>query len=692
MARKDRNTQRFTDADLENLKRNVSVLELCRSRGMEFKKHGVHDLKTICPFHAEHEESFIVTPSKNLWHCMGCDAGGSVIDLVMQLDGVTFREAALRLMADTGLVTTATAAASAKGGSASGGKHSASQEEEPSIPPERATQLLERAVTLYEKAMSECPEGLAYLKGRGIDNAEQLTAHRAGYSSGRLRDILPKTGTVLDEIKALGILNRSGHEHLAYCIVFPVLDVDGNLVTLYGRHTGDGDKRHVFLPQRSKGLWNAPIIKTYSELIVVESVLDALSVETAGYPNVIALHGTGGISAGEIADMNQYGVSKLTLLLDGDEAGHKAAERLCERLNQDFEIVIKVMPDGHDPNSFMLAYGKQKLAELIANKQGVLREAAMRASPESRGESARDRGANPETQADDLREHGQTDTPFASQQIGRDGTFTVTCGPRAYRLMGLEKSSRKLKVTIRIEFAGRLHVDTLDLYASRSRRILAGDLCRIFDETPETIEADLSKLIKQCEAVQQRGESDEVGKNPVATMTSTDKSEAQAFGRRPDLIDIILDDYERTGLVGEASNKLLCYLAAVSRKMDEPLSVLVLSSSGAGKTALQDCTLSFVPPEDLVKLTSLSGKALFYKDRLSLKHKVLALEEGDGAEDATYAIRNLISAGELVIESAIKDLATGRLTTMQNRVEGPSSVFITTTDPDTDPGTPRGQA
>ena len=97
-----------------------------------------------------------------------------------------------------------------------------------------------------------------------------------------------------------------------------------------------------------------------------------------------------------------------------------------------------------------------------------------------------------------------------------------------------------------------------------------------------------------------------------------------------------------------------------SRKRDTPLSVLILSSSGAGKTALQDAVLAFCPPEDLVKLTALSGKALFYKERLSLKHKVLALEEGDGAEEAMYAIRNLISAGELVSECTIKDLATGR--------------------------------
>jgi hypothetical protein len=124
-----------------------------------------------------------------------------------------------------------------------------------------------------------------------------------------------------------------------------------------------------------------------------------------------------------------------------------------------------------------------------------------------------------------------------------------------------------------------------------------------------------------------------------------------------------------------------------SRKQKNPISVQILSSSGAGKTALQDAVVNFCPPEDLVKLTSLSGKALFYKDRMSLKHKVLALEEGDGAGEASYAIRNLISSGVLITESTIKDLSTGRLTTMENRVEGPTAVFYTTTNPDVDPET-----
>ena len=134
-------------------------------------------------------------------------------------------------------------------------------------------------------------------------------------------------------------------------------------------------------------------------------------------------------------------------------------------------------------------------------------------------------------------------------------------------------------------------------------------------------------------------------------MPAAERKEAEDFGKSPTLFEDILVDCAKRGLMGEHNNAHLIYIAMTSRLRDTPLSVLILSSSGAGKTALQDAVLSFCPPEDLVKLTALSGKALFYKERLSLKHKVLAMEEGDGAEEAMYAIRNLISAGELVSET-----------------------------------------
>jgi len=666
---------RIPDDQLDHLKRNVSILHVCAAHGIELKRHGTADYVGRCPFHDEDEASFIVTPGKNLWHCMGCDKGGSVIDLVMALDGLTFREAVDKLMTSTGLVTRGTA-------------KEKKPQERPGVPPERAAQLIERAVTIYEKSLAASEEGKAYLDGRGITDAGLLARHRAGYSTGKLDEILPQSrrspkgedgpgnGGIRDELAAVGILldpTKEGttpkRERFAGCVVFPVLDVDGNVTTLYGRHVGDGKKRHVFLPRRPTGLWNAPAMKSSSELIVAESVLDALSVELAGFPNVVAIQGTNGLADDDIADMKLHGVTAVTLLLDGDDAGGNAAAKIRPRLEaQGLAVRVKALPAEHDPNSYLQEHGAEELGRFLASDAWTPNELA---TPGPAPEQSVTRADGPPDQA-----------PGTSS-----GALALTFGPRAYRLMGLEKGPRKLRVTVRVEHAGRLHVDTLDLYSARSRRTLAQDLCRLFEETPETIEADITKLVKHCESTDTRAASDKPAASPVETMTAADRSQAEAFGRRPDLVAAILADYETCGLVGEEPNKLLAYLAAVSRRMDEPLSLLVLSSSGAGKTALQDCTLSFTPPEDLVKLTSLSGKALFYKERLALKHKVLALEEGDGAEEATYAIRNLISAGELVIESTIKDLATGRLTTMENRVEGPTSVFITTTNPETDPET-----
>ncbi|MFP4225076.1 MAG: CHC2 zinc finger domain-containing protein [Phycisphaeraceae bacterium] len=666
--------RRMDEEDIRRLKESVSIEALCRSRGIELRKHGSADLIGKCPFHDDQEPSFVVTPRKNLFHCLGCDAGGSAIDLAMKLDGITFREAVDRLLEAHPNLRRASEQAETK----------------PAVPPEKAARLLERVAELYGKNLPESPEALEYLKRRGLDNAEQLAAHRAGYANGRLHEILPQSGQVLDELKALGVLSKSGQEHFAGCVVFPVTDVDGNIVTLYGRHAGDGRKRHVFLPKRRTGLWNAPALKIYPEIIAVESVLDALSVEAAGFPNVVALQGTNGLDDGDIADMRRYGVGRVILMLDGDKAGAEGCDRIERRIRTHpgiepgdeqappLGVALRVLPDDHDPNSFLLAFGRDKLSELILSERGVLPETF---EQPSRGPG----GGDPGSAADAPTGEGGGDAPREpTRTLDRDGSFTVSCGRRHYRLMGLEKGRRKLKVTVRVEHAGRLHIDTLDLYSARSRRALSQDLCRLFEETPEIVEADIAKLVKRCEAVRETAESEQ---DAAPALTAKEKDQAIEFGKRPDLFDAILADFETCGLVGEEANKLLCYLAVTSRKMSAPLCVLILSSSGAGKTALQDSVCGFVPPEDLVKLTSLSGKALFYKDRMSLKHKVLALEEGAGAEDASYAIRNLISAGALVVEAAMKDPATGRITTMTNRVEGPTGILMTTTNPEIDPET-----
>jgi hypothetical protein len=154
--------------------------------------------------------------------------------------------------------------------------------------------------------------------------------------------------------------------------------------------------------------------------------------------------------------------------------------------------------------------------------------------------------------------------------------------------------------------------------------------------------------------------------------------------RDPDLIGRICADVERTGVVGEATNALVAYLVAVSRKLDSPLAVIVQSSSAAGKSALMEAVLAMVPPEDAVRYSAMTGQSLYYMGEGDLAHRVLAVAEEEGAERASYALKLLQSEGELSIASTGKDPATGRLVTHTYSVAGPVAIMLTTTAAEVD--------
>ncbi len=137
-------------------------------------------------------------------------------------------------------------------------------------------------------------------------------------------------------------------------------------------------------------------------------------------------------------------------------------------------------------------------------------------------------------------------------------------------------------------------------------------------------------------------------------------------------------------MVGEETNKLAGYIAAVSRHLEAPLAVLVQSSSAAGKSSLMEAILAFVPEEQRVQYSAMTGQSLFYMGETDLKHKVLAIVEEEGAARAAYALKLLQSEGVLTIASTGKDPATGRLVTQEYRVEGPVMIFLTTTAIDLD--------
>ena len=164
-----------------------------------------------------------------------------------------------------------------------------------------------------------------------------------------------------------------------------------------------------------------------------------------------------------------------------------------------------------------------------------------------------------------------------------------------------------------------------------------------------------------------------------AKMTDEEFVSAMALLKSPRILERILADFEACGVIGEETNKLVGYIAAVSRKLESPLAVLIQSSSAAGKSSLMEAVLAMVPVEERVKYSAMTGQSLFYMGEKNLKHKILAIAEEEGATSAAYALKLLQSEGEINIASTGKDPQTGRHVTHEYRVEGPVMMMMTTT-------------
>ena len=157
-----------------------------------------------------------------------------------------------------------------------------------------------------------------------------------------------------------------------------------------------------------------------------------------------------------------------------------------------------------------------------------------------------------------------------------------------------------------------------------------------------------------------------------------------AFLQSPDLMTRIASDMETVGIVGEGANAQAAYLAGLSRKLDRPLALLIQSTSAAGKSALMDAVLDLITEEERVVYSAMTGQSLYYLGETNLKHKALAVAEGEGAKHASYALKLLQSQGALTMASTGKDPASGKLVTREYRVEGPVALMLTTTAIDLD--------
>jgi hypothetical protein len=265
-------------------------------------------------------------------------------------------------------------------------------------------------------------------------------------------------------------------------------------------------------------------------------------------------------------------------------------------------------------------------------------------------------------QATDTSSAAAAPVAAASEELRfeRDGLFQVfTIGALEYRVGGVRQLFvTSLKVNIRASTGGSSYYDSLDLYAAKSRSGFAQALARTFGTELARVEKDLVLILEYLE--RERDEALKTGnRKAVAPVSAADRELGLSLLRDSRLFERIVEDMSALGYVGEDLNKQLVYLAASSRKLDDPISVLILSQSAAGKSYLVETVRRLMPEDEVVAVTSLSDQALNYIDDLT--HKFLILGEAVHGEVVEHQIREMLSGKELSRLVTIKDPETGKM-------------------------------
>jgi DNA primase catalytic core len=768
---------RIPEDEVERLKREVSVQRLAEARGVKLVRHGAN-LLGKCPFHNDRTPSLVITPSNNLWNCLGvCNTGGSSIDWVMRTNGVSFRHAVELLRADhlplaRPAIESRRAAPPAKNGTVRILPPPVEREADDRV-------LLMQVVDYYSDTLKQSPEAMKYLQSRGLTSPEIIDRFKLGFANRTLGYRLPASNRAAGaemrgRLQRLGVIRESGHEHFNGSIVIPVFNGSGEVVEIYGRkitpNLREGTPDHLYLPGAHKGVWNEEALSASKEIVLCESLIDALSFWNAGIRNVTASYGVNGFTADHRTAFEKHGIERVYIAYDRDEAGDKAAAALAAELMQmGIECFRVLFPKGMDANEYSLKVqpAARSLAVLLnkaewlgkgqrpeprsmepiveiepaaeielatepepiieeqpepAAKEQIIEEESILAEIEAEIESQPEPeiesqvesaaveeellpapaaspadipnyvlplAAEPEPVAPVvLAEAPAAPAPTIDVPVEMRGEdIFLTQGDRRYRIRGLNKNMSYDLLKVNVLISGRtprgesaFHVDTLDLYSARQRGVFTKQASEELGIKEEVFRRDLGRVLLKLEELQDEQIKQALApKQEAVAISDEDRADALELLRDPRLLERIVEDFARCGVVGEETNKLVGYLGVVSRHLDAPLAIIVQSSSAAGKSSLMEAVLAFMPEEQRVQYSAMTGQSLFYMGETDLKHKVLAIVEEEGASQASYALKLLQSEGQLTIASTGKDPSTGRHTTHQYRVEGPVMIFLTTT-------------
>lgn len=319
----------------------------------------------LCPFHNEKSPSFSVSPSKQMYYCFGCGAGGNVFTFLMEYENYSFMEA-LRVLADRAGIQLPQQ------------EYSQEVKEQADL---KATLLeinkLAAKYYYYQLRREGGAQGMAYLKGRELSE-ETINRFGLGYSDKFSNDLYRylKSKNYSDDIlRQSGLFNvderRGMYDKFWNRVIFPIMDVNNRVIGFGGRVMGDAKPKYLNSPEtkifdKSRNLYGLNIARTSRKknLIICEGYMDVISMHQSGFNNAVASLGTA-LTSQQASLLKRY-TDEILIIYDSDEAGVKAALRAILMLKTAglATKVINLQPY-KDPDEFIKNMGKEAFQERL---------------------------------------------------------------------------------------------------------------------------------------------------------------------------------------------------------------------------------------------------------------------------------------------------------------------------------------
>lgn len=532
-----------------------------------------------------------------------------------------------------------------------------------------------------------------YMQSRGL---WPLSGVEAGYNSGQFHHRGGLNETDKQACISVGLLlhytgktpNGNGTVYTAFakeCIIFPLKDSAGNIISLYGRSTqenANGTGKHFYLKDR-QGLYPGYPKPETTKLILTEAIIDAatllqFSEITAEY-SVLACYGTNGLTEEHKAAIKELlRLEEIIFFFDGDKAGTEAIKKHSEELKEmlpNVKLSAVETTENDDINSLSIAYGKEIFTHLLNERKPLFSSTEKPETFET--------VENPELRQPIITLPHQhistlnTRNPEFITYITDELQITILGG------INLQQIDR-LRITIKIsrrDTGDPLHSirHTLDLYHSDYLEKFIGKASEQLETGTNTLRRAIAELTEQIEAYRlSKIESLKEQKPQQRQLSDERKARAINYLSSPNLLKRTNEDIGKTGVIGEEINRLLMYLVFTSRLREQPLHIVSLGASGTGKTYLQEKVSELIPEQDKLEITILSENAFYYFDRKELKNKLVLIEDMDGAQEVLYPLRELQTKRKISKTIPIKD-SKGNLRTITLHVEGPISLAGTTT-------------